>query len=177
LTNGIKEGVKMETIKIALTSLSAYSEGTLSFEWIDLDETTTMQDIKEAQARLGGEEFFISDYEADFKIDEYQDLTKLIEFVTFLCELDDYDYQKAMFLLDYEGGSFGNVLEWDLDNIDAYPDMTLLELAESFLEEGLFGEELQAVWDKSPNYLDIDYIARELGHDYTETDKGCFRMI
>ncbi len=42
---------------------------------------------------------------------------------------------------------------------------SLQDLAESFIEEGLFGD----IPDNIRPYLDMDAIARDLGIDYTET--------
>ncbi len=55
----------------------------------------------------------------------------------------------------------------DLD-IDIYPDMNLSDLAYQFVDEGLFGE----IPSHLAHYIDYDAIARDLGHDYTETSIG-----
>ncbi len=50
--------------------------------------------------------------------------------------------------------------------IDIYELDSLKELAEQFIEEGLFGD----IPERLQFYLDIDLIARDLGFDYTETN-------
>lgn len=60
----------------------------------------------------------------------------------------------------------------DLDHIDfdidVYPNTTLNDLAEQFLDEGLFGD----IPDNIRHYIDEDAIARDLGMDYTELQIG-----
>jgi antirestriction protein len=46
-----------------------------------------------------------------------------------------------------------------------YHDQNLKELAEQFVDEGLFGD----IPERLSFYLDYDAIARDLAHDYTET--------
>ena len=53
----------------------------------------------------------------------------------------------------------------DQFEIDLYATDSLKELAEQFVEEGLFGD----IPERIRNYLDYDAIARDLGMDYSET--------
>jgi len=50
-------------------------------------------------------------------------------------------------------------------DLDIYELDTLKELAEQFVEDGLFGE----IPENIINYLDMDAIAYDLGMDYSET--------
>ena len=50
--------------------------------------------------------------------------------------------------------------------IDIYELDSLKELAEQFVDEGLFGD----IPERLQFYLDFDLIARDLGFDYTETN-------
>lgn len=50
---------------------------------------------------------------------------------------------------------------------------SLRELAEHFVDEGLFGD----IPERLQSYLDYDAIARDLGHDYSETEIGGQRLI
>lgn len=50
--------------------------------------------------------------------------------------------------------------------IDLYPDTKLTDLAYQFVDEGLLGE----LSDRLVMYLDFERIARDLAHDYTETN-------
>lgn len=53
----------------------------------------------------------------------------------------------------------------DAVEIDLYQDTRLADLAYQFVDEGLFGD----IPDHLTRYIDYDAIARDLGHDYTET--------
>lgn len=53
----------------------------------------------------------------------------------------------------------------DLDfDIDIYPNINIRELAEQFLDDGLFGE----IPENIASYIDYDAVARDLGYDYSE---------
>jgi hypothetical protein len=58
-------------------------------------------------------------------------------------------------------------------DIDLYHLESLNQLAEQFVEEGLFGDIPKAL----ENYIDFDAIARDLGFDYTETEIAGQRLI
>ncbi len=60
----------------------------------------------------------------------------------------------------------------DLD-VDIYEIDSLMELAQEFVDEGLFGDIPESII----NYLDYDAIARDLGFDYTETTVGGTRLV
>lgn len=49
-------------------------------------------------------------------------------------------------------------------DLDIYPNMTLRELAEQFLDDGLFGD----IPDSLRFYIDEEKVARDLAFDYTE---------
>ena len=58
-------------------------------------------------------------------------------------------------------------------DVDLYGVETLRELAEIFVDEGLFGD----IPDRIVSYLDHDAIARDLGMDYTETTIAGARLV
>jgi hypothetical protein len=60
----------------------------------------------------------------------------------------------------------------DLD-IDIYDLDTMKELAEQFVDEGLFGE----IPEHLQHYIDYDAIAYDLSMDYTETTIAGIRLI
>ncbi|MEP2706155.1 MAG: antirestriction protein ArdA [Yoonia sp.] len=79
----------------------------------------------------------------------------------------------------HEGGASFDIRTDEPDDIDIdlYPDMTLKELAEQFVDEGLFGE----IPDHLSAYIDYDAIARDLAHDYDEIsicgDRYVYRLM
>lgn len=157
-------------IRIFITNLAKYNEGYLVGKWVDLplSEDELWDEIREV---LGDdEEFFITDFEAPFRIEEYDGVTDLNALAKELEGMDDEDVAKALFLVNEQGYSFRDAIG-KVDDVDFYPNTTLKDLAEKFVDEGLFGE----IPDKIQAYIDYDAIARDLGFDYTETPEGCFR--
>ncbi len=77
----------------------------------------------------------------------------------------DHQKQKVIIAVGECGYSF-NLGADDPDDLDLdiYQVESLRELAEQFVDEGLFGEIPASI----QNYLDYDAIARDLGMDYTE---------
>ncbi len=72
----------------------------------------------------------------------------------------------------------GNPFDLEHDNpddldIDLFEIDTMRELAEQFVEEGLFGE----IPEHLANYIDLDAIARDLSFDYAETNIAGRRFI
>ena len=57
--------------------------------------------------------------------------------------------------------------------VDIYEVDSLKELAEQFVDEGLYGEIPKAI----ANYLDYDAIARDLGFDYSEITIAGTRLV
>lgn len=57
--------------------------------------------------------------------------------------------------------------------VDIYHTETLRELAEQFVDEGLFGD----IPERLQFYLDYDAIARDLGVDHSETEVAGERLI
>lgn len=83
--------------------------------------------------------------------------------------IDDWSAEQKLKVIIAIGESgysfdFKSSVPEDFD-IDLYTDMTLRDLAYIFVDEGMFGD----IPANIIAYLDFDLIARDLGHDYTET--------
>ena len=137
-------------LKLAITSLSAYTNGVLHFEWLDLDENTENETIQECIERVlkkGDElsdlsfsdEVFISDYEWEeeeiFSVQEYSDIYALRDKIILLSELEPYQQKSVKFLLDY-----GIVNDLDeaiekADEVICYENSTMKDVAEDWLEQ------------------------------------------
>ncbi len=159
----------MET-KIYLTNLAKYNQGRLVGKWIDLplpeeDLQKSLEDI------LGNDqEAFITDYEAPYRIEEYDNPFELNKFAEQLDELDDYDQQKVFYLMDITGYDRDEALEHHED-VTYYPQMTLEDVAYELIEDGIFGD----IADNIKGYIDYAKLARDLGIDgYYETENGVF---
>ncbi len=86
----------------------------------------------------------------------------------------DDEKRKVIIAVDGCGCRFdlGSATPDDLD-VDIYEVDSLNDLAERFVDEGLFGEIPAAI----ANYLDYDAIARDLSFDYTETTIAGVRLV
>lgn len=95
----------------------------------------------------------------------------------FFTAVDDWDeQQKNRYIIAVgECGYSHDQLADDPDAVDltTYEADSLKELAEQFLEEGLFGE----IPTPLQNYIDLDAIARDLAIEYSETIIAGQRLI
>ena len=87
---------------------------------------------------------------------------------------DDNQKQKVIIAVGECGYRF-DLASGDPDDfdVDLYEIDSLRELAEQFVDEGLFGE----IPEPIRNYLDYDAIARDLGMDYSETTIAGTRLV
>jgi len=177
-------------MKIYLTDLQAYNEGHLVGRWIELPmDTEELQQaisevLNEGEAVSGTgnhEEYFITDYEANITIDEYDDVFKLNELAEIINNLDADVLLKLKFL-SYEGYDERKVLENGLDRYDVeiydyrdddrFVDVYML-LAQDLIEEGLFG----TIPSNLINYIDYAAIGRDLSYDYVEFEHYCLGRV
>lgn len=159
------------TIRIYVANLAAYNNGILAGKWLDLPCNDLEEEIESIIAMFPeGEELAIHDFEAPFKIEEYDDIEELNEIAEQIEDLDEYDQQKLIYLMD-DGCTFKQALD-ELDVCDFYPDMTLEDVVEELVDDGCFGSIPKSI----QNYIDYEAIAMDLYYDgYVETDAGVFR--
>lgn len=98
-------------------------------------------------------------------------------FAAYLEACDDWDddqKRKVIIAVGECGYSF-DLASGDPDDfdVDLYEIDSLRELAETFVDEGLFGD----IPERIRNYLDYDAIARDLGMDYSETTIAGTRLV
>lgn len=80
-------------IKVFVSNLGAYNNGVLTGQWTTLP-VDDVKDIYTADKKVNGnvdgygEEYFISDYEAPFKIDQYDSLEQLNNLAELLADYD-----------------------------------------------------------------------------------------
>lgn len=94
-------------------------------------------------------------------------------FRRFLEAADDYSDDEKLAFIIAVGECGYSVDRADDADIDIYPDMNMRELAEQFVDEGLFGD----IPANLACYLDYDAIARDLSVDYTETEIAGQRLV
>ena len=88
-------------------------------------------------------------------------------FINAVDEWEEYEKQAVIIAVGECSYDF-DIADNDLsiiDNVDIYYMHNMHELAEQFIEEGLFGE----IPENIRFYLDMDAIARDLGVDYSKT--------
>ena len=88
-------------------------------------------------------------------------------------EWDDHQKRVVIIAVGECGYSFDLAKDNpDAFDLDIYEGMSLRDLAEHFVEEGLFGE----IPERLAFYLDYDAIARDLAVDYAETEIAGIRL-
>ncbi len=86
---------------------------------------------------------------------------------------DDHDKTRVIIAVGECGYDFDTDTQPGDFDVDIYHLNSLRELAEQFVEDGLFGD----IPERLAPYLDYHAIARDLGHDYSETEIGGQRLI
>lgn len=98
----------------------------------------------------------------------------ILQFMDGITEWDNDQKLKILIAVGEAGYSFDlNSSDPDDFEVNLYPDTTMRELAEQFIDEGLFGE----IADNIACYLDYDAIVRDLAMDYTETTIAGARYV
>ena len=157
-------------VRIYLTNLAQYTAGRLIGKWFDLPLTEEELEIALKEVLGSDEEYFITDYEADFRIEEFENLSELNTFVESLSELDEHDQEKVIYIINCIGYKRQDALE-KIEDVIYYKGMTLEDVAEEMVEDGMLG----TLSDTVKGYLDFERIARDLSFDgYHETTKGTF---
>ncbi|MCD5424426.1 antirestriction protein ArdA [Limosilactobacillus fermentum] len=110
-------------IKVFVSNLAKYNEGELNGQWTSLPVEDVNRDILD-KIDLGGDskkgyahDWFVSDYEAPFKIEEYEDLYALNELAE---ALKDYDTIEDVYnaLDDREATGCEEVYDFDDEFFD-----------------------------------------------------------
>ena len=177
-------------MELYITDLAAYNEGQLVGRWVKLP--LSEEKLSEAIAEVlsdgefecqtdNHEEVFITDYESDISIGEYDDIYRLNKLAKILEELDERDLIKLK-CLSHEGYNEKDVLDngletYEVDIYDYRDDTSFTDtfelLAQDFVDEGLFGEIPKSI----QNYIDYSAIARDLRMDYTEFETNIIGRV
>ena len=110
-------------MRIYLTNLGMYNEGTLHGLWLKLPFTGKELQTALERIGIGGryEEYFITDYENDLglKVDEYTSLSELNEVATCLESLSVHEKQTLKAVIDLESSDVSDIVEV-IENLDKY---------------------------------------------------------
>lgn len=147
-----------------------YDISASGFYFSDLGEYTTRRDACRNDYGQAVEEFeiqFIDGEALDCQLFEALNINQsnILAFITKIDEWEDWQKKDLIVAVGECGYAFDIACDDpdDLD-VDLYTEMTLKDLAENFVDEGLFGD----IPERLSFYLDYDAIARDLAMDYTE---------
>lgn len=106
-----------------------------------------------------------------------EDMQDLIDTLNNIEDLDGADINKLESIIEYTGIGYNNgydvVSNYEsMDDFTYYDGSSLTDLADEFCSEGLLGDAVREVYEDDYNYLDMNYIAKQLSYDYTETNYG-----
>lgn len=178
-------------MRIYITDLEAYSNGYLVGAWLELpmqDKTLAeaMEEVlyrgrNECKHKHHHEEVFITDYEADITISEYDNIYRINELAGYLDGISSNDLLKLK-LLSYEGYNEREVLTNGLDSyeVDIYDyssDTSFTDvyelLAYDLVSDGVFG----VIPSHLENYIDYSAIGRDLAVDYVEFEHAILGRV
>jgi len=177
-------------ISIFVTDLKAYNEGYLLGTWINLPMggseiakvvNTLLKDGERLSGSCYHDEIFITDYEADIHVREFDEIDKLNDIAEILEEYSEDDILKLKFLSS-EGYHKREVIAKGIDSYDVdiydYRESTSFTdtfelLASDMVDEGLFGEIPKSL----ESYIDYEQIARDLRMDYSEFEPNVIGRV
>ena len=148
-------------VRIFLTNLGKYNEGQLTGKWVEMpiDENELKEALKDIDINKEYEEFFITDYEAPFKINEYDSIETINEkieaYEDALEKVGDEDALEA--LLD-EGYSLNEIDNYDYYIYYGVSDMS--DVAYNYVNECYNVDEMPF-----GNYIDYGLLGREMEMD------------
>jgi len=156
------------TVRIALTNLGKYNEGSLVFKWLDLPYTD--EDLQETLKAIGineeYEEYFISDTDSDITgltIGEYDDIEELNDLITDYDNLDEWDRGKIAAIIESDSISLKEAMEC-VDEIELIPDV------DNERDLGYYYVEDSGIYDTKSlgplaNYIDYESFGRDIQLD------------
>lgn len=150
----------MSNTKVFITNLAKYNAGELVGEWFTLSDGH--DELKKVLKRVLGndEEYFITDYESDFAIAEYDNLKELVDFAIIYDKLPEYQKTVALYMHEYEGVSKSELIEKIvtdtlLDDHIVYEASNERELGE------IIADECMSIPENLEQYIDYEKIGRD----------------
>ncbi|MBQ8165416.1 MAG: antirestriction protein ArdA [Lachnospiraceae bacterium] len=170
-------------IGLFITNLRDYTNGNLNGEWVYLP--CSKEDMKEVFARrdINGNdsEYFITDYDINIhglynNLGEFENLDELNYLATLINEMESYDYDKFINILEAGIDDCRSVsdyinLTFNIDNYDILPAHNDAELGMHIAEDLGVLDELPQINGVDLAYY-IDYEA--IGRDYSINAMGNF---
>jgi len=144
--------------KVFITNLAKYNAGELVGEWFTLSEGEEALSKVLKKVLGSDEEYFITDYEADFEISEYDNLNELVEFGTLFDELNEMEQTVVSYYLDHYGLDRSEVLE-KMQN-DSLMDDCIIYEADNERELGYAIAECMDIPKHLEMWIDYEAIGR-----------------
>lgn len=166
-------------IKVAIEEWGLYNAGVLACKWWDAD--ADINEINEYYIELRKKhgvtpfedvELFNADWEGDEfdVIGECTPFEDIFEINEKIDDLDDNELKRVSYMVSQCGYDLDDAIA-NFEDCELYENMTLKDLAENFVDEGLYGEINESI----KYHIDYDSIAYELGMDYSEYDGDIYR--
>lgn len=155
-----------ESTKVYLNTWGAYNEGCIGYGWMTPDEARSF--IEEDPERDGGE-WFIADIDnylgVEFGSLDYADVEEILDTIEALEDLDDYELDQVIALMEYKGTKDAQEAIDDLDSYTFFSDLDEYhDSCDELLEFG--GNEMLE------RYFDYDAYHRDCDFDIYEASNG-----
>ncbi|MBD9844906.1 antirestriction protein ArdA [Enterococcus faecalis] len=150
-----------KTIRIYVANLHMYNSGNMLGNWFELpvSKQQIFRALKIGQEGFG-EEWIILDYEAPFKIHEYESIDKLNHYAEKLEELPDFLITNLEEAMEYE--DLEQILENRGENFMIYGDVsTEEELGHEFVEN-VYGSISNLSQDQLERYFNYKAFGRDI---------------
>jgi hypothetical protein len=155
-----------ETTKVYLNTWGAYNEGCIGYGWMTPDEA---RDFIEADPERDGGEWFIADIDnylgVEFGSLDYADVEEILDSIELLENMDDYELEQVIALMEYKGTKNAQEAIDDLDSYTFYSDLDEYhDCCDECIDFG--GNELME------RYFDYDAYHRDCDFDIYEASNG-----
>lgn len=155
-----------ETTKVYLNTWGAYNDGCIGYGWMTPDEARDF--IDEDPERDGGE-WFIADIDnylgVEFGSLDYADVEEILDTIEALEDLDDYELEAVIALMEYKGTKNAQEALDDRDSYTFYSDIDEWhECCDELIDFG--GNEM------FERYFDYDAYHRDCDFDIYEASNG-----
>ena len=176
-------------LKVYITDLSAYNQGMLIGEWVELPmyqedlEAKVLEILKKGSIECGfneeHEEFFITDFEWEgtqlFKVEEYSNLEEINYKCEQLEDLSEDDQKRMGYLMDYVGFNFEDALE-RYEDVTIYENTTLEQIAEDYIYETINMDEIPDIIKHNIDFKGIA-VDLEVSGEYDCIEGDIFHFI
>jgi hypothetical protein len=155
-----------ETTKVYLNTWGAYNDGHIGYGWMDAAEA---REFIEADPERDGGEWFIADIDnylgVEFGSLDYANVEEILDTIEALEDMDDYELDQVVALMEYKGTKNAQEAIDDLDSYTFFADLDEYhDNCDECIDFG--GNELME------RYFDYDAYHRDCDFDIYEASNG-----